>query len=434
MDLFGSSLVVFLLMFFFLSVGVWLFVGFLLLSVVGLMLVVDMDVARIGAIMSQVMWRSAAAWELSAIPLFILMGDIIFHTDMARRLFRGLSPWVNAIPGRLLHANIGGCTLFSAISGSSVATTATIAQITVKELESRGYDQRLSLGSLAGAGTFGLMIPPSINMVIYGVIAEVSIAKMFAAGVIPGLVLAGLYSGYIIVRCWQDPSRAPMGEPSTWMQRFAALIDLAPIFLLIFIVLGSIYAGIATPSESAAMGLAATIVMALVTRQLTLNMFVNALMSTVKTSAMLLSLMAAASFMSAAMGYMHVPQDVAATIGQFNLSPFELIFILGIFYIILGCPLDGISMMVMSVPIVLPLVVAAGFDPIWFGIFLVVMAEIGQVTPPVGFNLFVLQGMTGASMARLSAAAFPFFLLLCLGGVLFTVFPQIVMWLPDKLF
>ncbi|MYZ46224.1 TRAP transporter large permease [Propylenella binzhouense] len=434
MDMYAGSLAVFVLMFLFLGVGVWLFVGFLLLSVVGLMLVVGMDIPRIGAIMSQIMWRSASAWELSAIPLFILMGDIIFHTDMARRLFRGLAPWVNHIPGRLLHANIGGCTLFSAICGSSVATTATIAKITAGELRTRGYDQDLALGSLAGAGTFGLMIPPSINMIIYGVLAEVSIAKMFAAGVIPGLILASLYAGYIIVRCLINPSLAPASERAGWPERLASLIDLMPIALLILIVLGSIYLGIATPSESAAMGLAATLAMALVTRQLSLPMLVRALMSTARTSAMLLSLMAAASFMSAAMGYMHVPQDVSMAIGQLDLAPYMLILILGLFYVLLGCPLDGISMMVMSVPIVLPLVVNAGFDPIWFGVFLIVMAELGQVTPPVGFNLFVLQGMTGFSMARLSVAAFPFFLLMCAAGALFTVFPQLVTWLPNVLF
>lgn len=432
--MFGSSLIVCLLMFLFLGVGVWLFVGFLALSAVGLIFVLEMDVSRVGAIMSQVMWRSAAAWELSAIPLFILMGDIIFHTDIARRLFRGLSPWVNRIPGRLLHANIGGCTIFSAICGSSVATTATIAKITVHELKERKYDQNLSLGSLAGAGTFGLMIPPSINMIIYGVLAEVSIAKMFAAGVIPGLVLASLYSGYIIARCLLDPSKAPVGDNATWADRARALIDLSPIALLILIVLGSIYTGIATPSESAVMGLVATVVMALATRQLTLTIFINALMNTVKTSCMLLSLMAAASFMSAALGYMHVPQEVSAAISRLELSPFALIVILGIFYIILGCPLDGISMMVMTLPIVLPLVTAAGFDPIWFGIFLVVMAELGQITPPIGFNLFVLQGMTNVSMTRLTIASFPFFILTCIAGILFTIFPQIVMWLPNRLF
>lgn len=434
MDALSGSLVVFGLMALFLGAGVWLFSGFLLLSVVGLFVVTDMNSARVGAIMAQVMWRAASSWELSAIPLFILMGDIIFHTDIARRLFRGLSPWVNFIPGRLLHANIGGCTLFSAICGSSVATTATIARITVTELKSRGYDQSLALGSLAGAGTFGLMIPPSINMIIYGVLAEVSIARMFAAGVMPGLVLALFYSGYIAIRCLMDPARAPAGPPVTARERLASLRDLMPILILIAIVLGSIYTGLATPSESAVMGLAATVVMTLLSRQLTLKIFAGALMSTVKTSAMLLSLMAAASFMSAAMGYMHVPQEVSAAISQMNLSPMTLILLLGLFYILLGCPLDGVSMMVMTVPIVLPLVVAAGFDPVWFGVFLVVMAELGQISPPVGFNLFVLQSMTGASMARLSVAAFPFFLLTCAAGILFALFPQIVMWLPDRLY
>ncbi|HEY0276560.1 MAG TPA: TRAP transporter large permease subunit, partial [Paenirhodobacter sp.] len=430
MDMYSGSLVVFGLMFLFLGVGVWMFVGFLLLSAVGLMVVVDMNVTRVGAIMSQVMWRSASAWELSAIPLFILMGDIIFHTDMAQRLFRGLSPWVNRIPGRLMHTNVVGCTLFSAICGSSVATTATIAKITVKELRQRGYDQNLALGSLAGAGTFGLMIPPSINMIIYGVIAEVSISRMFAAGIIPGILLALFYSGYIVIRCVINPRLAPQEDAPRRGQYLAALRDLAPITLLIILILGSIYTGVATPSESAAMGLICTLVMVLVQRQLTLRVFITALMNTVKTSAMLLSLMAAASFMSAAMGYMHVPQEMSEAIAQLNLPPLGLILLLGVVYVILGCPLDGISMMVMSVPIVLPLVVSAGYDPIWFGIFLVVMAELGQLTPPVGFNLFVLQSATGYSMSRLARASFPFFVITCLVGLLLAVFPDLVTWLP----
>ncbi|MCS0494607.1 TRAP transporter large permease subunit [Ancylobacter sp. MQZ15Z-1] len=434
MDIYASALTVFLLLFFLLGAGLWLFASFLLLSVVGLIVTVGMDLGRVGAIMSQVMWRSASAWELSAIPLFILMGDIIFHTDMASRLFRGLSPWVDRIPGRLIHANIGGCTLFAAICGSSVATTATIAKITVGELRQRGYDQNLALGSLAGAGTFGLMIPPSINMIIYGVLAEVSIAKMFAAGVIPGAILALSYSGYIMLRCLLNPSLAPGAQRADWRDRFAALRDLGPIVLLIVVVLGSIYTGVATPSESAVMGLLATVVMTLASRQLTLCIFATALMNTVKTSSMLLSLMAAASFMSAAMGYMHVPQDVSTAISSLHLHPFALILVLGLVYVALGCALDGVSMMVMSVPIVLPLVVAAGYDPIWFGVFLVVMAELGQLTPPIGFNLFVLQGMTGIGLSRLSAAAFPFFVITCLVGALLAVFPGLVLWLPGRLF
>ncbi|MBZ8134824.1 C4-dicarboxylate ABC transporter permease [Afifella sp. IM 167] len=421
-------------MFVLLGSGAWLFSAFLLVSTLGLLFVVDMNPARIGAIMSQVMWRSASSWELSAIPLFILMGELIFHTDIARRLFRGLSPWVERLPGRLLHANVGGCTIFAAISGSSVATAATIGKITIGELDERGYDRDLSLGSLAGAGTFGLMIPPSINMIIYGVIAEVSVAKMFAAGVFPGLLLAVLYSGYIVVRCWFDPSKAPPAKRASWGDRLRGLVDLAPVMLLVFIVLGTIYTGIATPSESAVMGLAATIVLALVGRQLTFAVFVQALMSTVRTSAMILTLMTAASFMSAAMGYMHVPQDVAAAIGSLDISPLQLVLLLAVFYIVLGCFLDGISIMLMSLPIVLPLVTAAGYDPIWFGVFLIVVTELGLITPPIGFNLFVLQGLTRLSLGRLARAAFPFFLLTCLAGAILVAFPELVLWLPRVLF
>lgn len=435
MELLGNAVGVGLLMLLFLGLGVWLFAAFLLVGAVGLFFIAGMDVTRIGPIMSQVLWRSSSSWELSAIPLFILMGEIIFNTNIAQRLFRGLSPWVDPVPGRLLHANVGGCTIFAALCGSSVATTATIGRITIGELSSRKYNQNLTLGSLAGAGSFGLMIPPSINLIIFGVLAEVSIARLFAAGVFPGLLLAGLYSSYIIACCLIDPSKAPQaGSRFSWSDRFNALWDLVPITLLIIAVLGSIYSGLATPSESAVIGVIATIILAVCTRQLNLATFMRALMAAVKTSCMILTLMAGASFLSVAMGYLHVPQVVSAGIGSLDLSPFQLLALLTLFYIILGCFLDGISLMVMTLAIVLPLVVGAGFDPIWFGIFLIIMTELALITPPVGLNLFVIQGLTGLGIGRLAVAALPFFFLILLAGVLLAIFPEIALWLPGVLY
>jgi len=434
-DTVSNAVAITLMMVLFLGTGIWLFAALLLVGAAGLLFIGDMPAARIGAIMSQVIWRSSSTWELAAIPLFIFMGEIIFKTDIAQRLFRGLSPWVDRVPGRLLHANVGGCTIFAALCGSSVATTATIGRITVHELGHRQYDRNLTLGSLAGAGSFGLMIPPSINLIIFGVLAEVSIGRLFAAGVFPGLLLAAFYSGYIVIRCAINPDKAPKDDVSyTWGDRLRALVDLLPITLLIAAVLGSIYSGLATPSESAVIGLAATIVLGLISRQMSWQILFTALMASVKTSAMILSLMAGAGFLSVAMGYLHVPQQVSNAIGALNLSPYALIALLTLFYIALGAFLDGISLMVMTLAIVLPLVVGAGFDPVWFGVFLIMMAELALITPPVGLNLFVLQGLTKTGIAQLSLAAFPFFLLILAAGVLLVLFPQIALWLPQQLF
>jgi len=434
-DTIGNAIAITLMMVLFLGMGIWLFAALLLVGTIGMFFLGDMSLARIGAIMSQVIWRSASTWELAAIPLFILMGEIIFKTDIAQRLFRGLSPWVDWIPGRLLHANVGGCTIFAALCGSSIATTATIGRITVHELGKRHYDRNLTLGSLAGAGSFGLMIPPSINLIIFGVLAEVSIGRLFAAGVFPGLLLAALYSGYIVLCCTIRPEKAPKDDLQyCWRDRLRALVDLLPITVLIVAVLGSIYSGLATPSESAVIGLVATILLGSMTRQLSCKILFQALMGAVRTSAMILSLMVGASFLSVALGYLHVPQQVSHAIGALDLPPYALIALLTLFYILLGAFLDGISLMVMTLAIVLPLVVGAGFDPVWFGIFLILMAELALITPPVGLNLFVLQGLTKTGIAQLSFAAFPFFLLILATGVLLVLFPWIALWLPRQLF
>jgi tripartite ATP-independent transporter DctM subunit len=397
--------------------------------------VLDFNPHRIGVISTKIMWRYASTWELAAIPMFVWMGEIIFRTDISDRLFRGLAPLVDAIPGRLLHTNVLGCTLFAAVSGSSAATTATVGKITTTELADRGYDTNLAIGSLAGAGSLGLLIPPSIVMIIYGILAEVSVARLFAAGVLPGLLIAGLYSAYIMARCAARPELSPSGgDRHTMGERIAGLVNLIPIFVLMVLVLGSIYTGLATPSEAAAVGVAAAIVLTLVTRQMTWAVFRDSLMGAVKTSCMVCIILIAAAFLSTAMGYLHVPANLAAVIAGLNLSPVGLILILSLFYILLGLFLDGISITVMSLPITLPLVVQAGFDPVWFGVYLVVMVELAQVTPPIGFNLFVLQGLTGHPIGRVALAALPFFVLMCIGVVILTAFPEIALWLPSALF
>ncbi len=432
MDEIGATLIVLCLIFLFLGSGIWVFVGLILVSFTVQFFVLDFPLVRIGSIASKIMLRSASSWELAAIPMFIWMGDIIFRTDISQRLFNGLAPLVARIPGRLLHVNIVGCTLFAAVSGSSTATTATVGRISLEELSKRKYDPLLSVGSLAGAGSLGLLIPPSIVMIVYGILAEVSIVSLFAAGVLPGLMVALLYSTYIALRAKFDPKiAAQMATQERLPIRVADFLNLLPIVILIGVVLGAIYSGIATPSEAAAIGVLAALIIAGVTKQVTLELFTDSLVSAVKMSAMVISLVIAAALLSTTMGYLHLPQSVATMIGGLDLSPYALMAVLALFYVLLGLFLEGISITVMSLPITLPLVVQAGFDPMWFGVFLILMVELATITPPVGFNLFVLQGLTDMPISRVAKASLPFFLLLCLGVVLLTAFPQIALWLPN---
>jgi len=428
------SLVLLALVVLFLGAGVWIFTGLMLVAAGSLWLALDFPINRIGSIATRVVGSNAGSWELAAIPMFIWMGDIIFRTDIAERLFKGLVPIVRYIPGGLLHTNVLGCTLFAAVSGSSTATTATVGKITIGELTKRGYDRDLASGSLAGAGSFGLLIPPSIAMIIYGVLAEVSIAKLFAAGVLPGLMMAGLYSGYIGLRSLINPTLAPR-EPGggDFADSLAATVNLVPIGILMVIVLGSIYTGYATPSEAAAVGVTGAILITIATRQFSLHLIIDSLFSTVRVSAMICMLIAASAFLSAAIAYLHLPSAISAGITALEVSPYGLLVILAFFYIVLGMFLDGTSMTVMTVPIAVPLIVEAGFDPLWFGIFLVIMIEMSALTPPVGLNLYILQGLTGTSFSQTVMAALPFFLLLCLGTSLLAVFPEIALWLPNQL-
>src|SRR5210317_1762679 len=429
------AFIVLLLVIFYLGLGVWVFAGLLLVSTTALVLLVDMDLHRLGTIMSPLVIRSSTAWELSAIPMFIWMGEIMLRTDISDRLFKGLSPLTYHLPGRLLHTNIAGSALFAAVSGSSAATTATVGKITMSELGKRNYAKSLVYGSLAGAGSLGLLIPPSIVMIVYGVLAEVSVARLFAAGVFSGLMLAGLYALYVGTVSLAQPDMVPAEEdPPGWRDMVLGLWNLIPIAILIFIVLGSIYSGIATPSEAAAVGVVTTIALTLLTGQFGFKLAVESIISSVQTSCMIAVILIAAGFLSTAMGFLHVPQDVATAIASFDLTPYQLIAVLAVFYGILGMFLEGISITVMSLPITLPLIISAGFDPIWFGVFLVIMVELAQITPPIGFNLFIIQGLTNTPILRVALYAAPFFVLMCIGAALITVFPEIALWLPQVLF
>ncbi|RQW62618.1 TRAP transporter large permease [Vibrio viridaestus] len=429
MDLIYTSLGVVGLLFIVLGSGIWVFAGLAVVSFGSLVLFGDMSAHRAGTILSRILFRAGNSWELAAIPLFILMGELIFRSDISDRLFKGLEPWTRLIPGGILHTNVFGCALFAAVSGSSSATTATIGKITTAELKKRGYDRSLSIGSLAGAGSLGLLIPPSIVMIVYGIQAEVSISKLFMAGILPGILIAALYSGYLMLRTWSQPHLVPQ-EVKSEVTLLGSLRYLLPVLTLIVVVLGAIYTGIATPSEAAAVGVFATLILLILEKQLNLNMIREALISTVQSSTMVCSIMISAALLSTAMGYLHLPTELATWIGQLHLTPALLLCALALFYIILGLFLDGISITVMSLPITLPIVLQAGFDPLWFGVFLVIMVELGQITPPVGFNLFVLQGLTGEKIGHVAKASLPFFFLMCIAALILCAIPQLALWLP----
>lgn len=384
-------------------------------------------------ILSNILWNNTHSSTMMALPLFIFMGEILFRSRISEKLFKGLSPWMSFLPGRLIHVNIIACSLFAAVSGSSAATTATVGKITLPELFKRGYDRSLSLGSLAGAGTLGFLIPPSMIMLVYGIMAEVSIGKLFIAGIIPGILLALAFSGFTIIRCLINPDLAPRGESYTWAERIKTLPLLLPVLVLITMVLGSIYTGWATPTEAASVGVLGALFFAAISRSLDKTVFLEAVLGAVKTNAMIMLIVVGASYVSVAIGYLGIPSKLTEFIGTLGLSNYQLIIILSIMYIVLGFMLDGFSMIVMSLPLALPLIMAAGFDPLWFGIFLVLMIEVAQITPPVGFNLFVIKGLVRDDVFKIALYALPSFLIILAVAAVITFYPEIVLWLPNMM-
>ena len=387
-----------------------------------------------GDAMAVTIWGSASSWTLTALPLFIWMGEILFRTKLSENMFKGLAPWVNALPGRLLHTNILGSTIFAAVSGSSAATCATIGKMTIPELTDRGYPPERVIGSLGGASTLGLLIPPSIVMIVYGVAAEVSIAKLFVAGVIPGLLLAGLFSGYLMVWALMNPDKIPKAdEGMSFVEKLRASSELIPVILLIGGVIGSIYVGIATATEAAAIGVVGALLLSAYQRSLNWQSFKDALLGATRLYCMMALILAGAAFLTLAMGYIGLPRQLAEWVGSLGLSSGLLLVALALFYILLGCFLDGISMIVLTMGVIVPTVQAAGIDLIWFGIFIVIVVEMAQITPPVGFNLFVLQGMTRREINWIARVCMPYFFLMVLAVFLLYWFPQIVMWLPGQM-
>jgi tripartite ATP-independent transporter DctM subunit len=387
-----------------------------------------------GDAMAVTIWGSSSSWTLTALPLFIWMGEILFRTRLSDDMFKGLAPWMHGLPGRLLHTNVVGSTIFAAVSGSSAATCATIGKMTLPELSRRGYPEHLVVGSLAGASTLGLLIPPSIIMIVYGVTAEVSIAKLFIAGVLPGLMLALLFSGYIAAWSLMHPGAIPRDDARpTLVEKLAASRHLIPVMLLIIGVLGSIYSGFATATEAAAVGVVGALILSAAQGSLNWRSFRDALMGATRLYCMIALILAGAAFLTLSMGYIGLPRHLAEWISSLGLTPGQLIVVLAVFYIVLGCFLDGISMVVLTMGVLMPTIQAAGIDLIWFGIFIVLVVEMAQITPPVGFNLFVLQGMTGRQLTWIARVTFPMFVMMVIGVSLIYAFPAIVTWLPRQM-
>ncbi|MEO8143723.1 MAG: TRAP transporter large permease subunit [Betaproteobacteria bacterium] len=430
MDIAAAALLM-LVLFALLGAGVWIGLALMGVAWIGMLAFT----ARVpGDAMAVTVWGTASSWTLTALPLFVWMGEILFRTRMSEDMFRGLAPWMERLPGRLLHTNIIGCTIFAAVSGSSAATCATIGKMTLPELRSRGYPEDKIIGTLAGAGTLGLLIPPSIIMIVYGVTAEVSIAKLFIAGVIPGILVAALFMGYVIVWSLIHPELIPPIERHTTLrEKLHASKNLIPVVLLILAVLGSIYVGVATATEAAAFGVVGSLILSALQGSLSRATFGSSLMGATRLYCMIALILAGASFLTLSMGYIGLPRVLAEWIAGLGLSKFALIVALMLFYILLGCFLDGISMVVLTMAIIIPTVQKAGIDLLWFGIFIVLVVEMAQITPPVGFNLFVLQGMTGRQITYIARATMPMFFLLVVAVLLIYALPELATWLPEKM-
>ena len=416
---------------FFLGSGIWVALSMIGVSAIGMMLFTSRPV---GDAMATTIWGTSSSWTLTALPLFVWMGEILFRTKLSENLFKGLSPWMQKLPGGLIHVNVVGCALFAAISGSSAATVATVGKMSIPELRKRNYPEKILLGSLAGSGTLGLLIPPSIILIIYGVAVQESIAKLFIAGIIPGIMIALIFMSYVIIWSLINKKDMPkIDEEYSFLEKIKRSGQLLPVILLILGVIGSIYSGIATATEAASLGVVGALILSYFQKSLTTETFKSSLLGATKTSCMIAFILAGSTFLSLAMGFTGLPRNLAIWIQSMDLSPYVLIFVLMVFYIILGMFLDGISAVVLTMAIIEPMIRQAGFDMIWFGIFLVIVVEMAQITPPVGFNLFVLQGMANKDMGYIARSAFPLFLLMVLAVVLVVIFPQIALWMPEQM-
>lgn len=424
----GLAFFLLLVLFALLGSGVWVAMSLLLVGMVAMAL---FSSAPMGDVLATTVWGGSNSWALAALPLFIWMGEILFRSRLSNDMFTGLSPWMNRLGGRLLHVNILGSAIFAAVSGSSAATAATIGKLTIPELSRRGYPERMVLGTLAGSATLGLLIPPSIILIVYGVATEQSIARLFIAGVLPGIMLVILFSGYVVIWSLFNRARIPAADEALPLaEKLRRSRRLLPVVVLITGVIGSIYAGIASPTDAAAVGVVLALVLSAASGTLTRETFIAGLMGATKTSAMIAFILAGAAFLTVAMAFTGIPRLLAEWIGTLALTPIELLAALSVFFILLGCFLDGISVVVLTTSVIQPMIEQAGIDPLWFGIYIVIVVEMAQITPPVGFNLFVIQALTGRHILNVAAAALPFFVLLMLALVIIVLVPEIVTMLP----
>ena len=431
MDQIAASGLLLLVLIAFLGAGVWIGIALLGTGVFAMLIFTDRS---FGDAMATTVWSHTSLWGLSALPLFIWMGEILFRSRLSETLFSGLSPLMRRLPGGLLHVNIVGCSTFAAISGSSAATLMTIGKMTMPQLKQHGYPDFLAVGTLAGAGTLGLLIPPSITMIIYGVTVQESIGRLFMAGVLPGLMLTGLFIVYIMGwGLFTEHGRTLREARSTLQEKLVGLAQLTPVVGLIGAVIGSIYLGIASPTEAATLGVIGAMILSAFQGTLGVEALKTSLLGTVKTTSMIMLLLAGSAFLTLAMGFTGLPRELAAWIGGMNLTPALLIAVLTVFYIFLGCFLDGISMIILTMAVIEPLVRAAGIDMIWFGVFVVLVGEMALITPPIGFNLFLVESMTGRGIGFVSWATLPMFLLMLIGVFILTLFPELATWLPSAM-
>ena len=413
-----------------LAVGLWVGLALIVVGFITLFIFSDTSAT---IVLATTAWGTLNSWSLAALPLFIWMGEILFRSRLSTALFSGLTPWLAYLPGRLLHVNIFGSAIFAAVSGSSAATAATIGKMAMPELRRRGYPEKLMVGSLAGSATLGLLIPPSIILIVYGVATDQSIARLFVAGILPGLLLVCLFSGFVIAWGLLNADAIPKEEKTSLREKLQKSKDLLPVIGLIVGVIGSVYAGLASPTDAAAVGVLLALILTYIQGYLKLTSFKDGLLGAVKTSCMIGLILIGAGFLTVAMGFAGIPKAIAEWIAAMGLSPGTLLIALTLFFVVLGCFLDGISIVVLTTSIIMPMVLQAGIDPIWFGIYLVLVVEMSQITPPVGFNLFVLQTMTQRNILQIAMDALPFFLLMLCAIGLITWFPDIVLFLPNMI-
>jgi tripartite ATP-independent transporter DctM subunit len=430
MELGINVAIIIVILFVLLASGLWIGVSLAVTGIVAVILFTHYDPGRA---LATVAWSINRSYAITCLPLFIFMGELLYRSAISEQIFSALAPWLACIPGRLLHCNIVGCTIFAAICGSSAATTATIGKISVTELKKRGYDISIVTGSLAGAGTLGIMIPPSIPMILYGTLTGVSVGDLFMAGIIPGLLIAGLFSSYIAIRALTHSSIAPTEEEYSWRDRFLSLPKILPTSVIIIAVLGGIYSGVVTPTEAASVGVAASLLLLISSRRLTGKVLKDSLSGTLSTTCMIMLIVTGAVYLTSAVEYIGIPTMISEAVIGSLVSPLAVMILLAFFYLILGCFFDGASMLVMTLPVVFPTVTGLGFDPIWFGIFLIIMIEEAQITPPVGFNLFVIQNLSNRKIGEIVKSTIPFFLLLLIAVVIIYVWPQVATWLPSMM-